>query len=211
MELKDNFFRYILISLVVISTNRYICQSTDSIVLKHSFKEYKESIFAGFKFYNDSVTKRAGKRWIVIEVCISDFDTLAKKLKMSMDFSWYSPIPLFYNPTHIIEWKKRIYVIRFGKNVGIETIKRLNFQIITKKKIKDLERLDALKRGGVITMGESECLVFKINQNSISKKWYPAPMAVPVDDKIDDYDYTHGEIKYEVYLENKLKEYGYYK
>jgi hypothetical protein len=208
MRLKDNFFKVIVLIVAIIFSNKCISQKKDSLKLAHTFKQYQESLYASFQYYTDSVSKRAKTRWIVIKVYIADFDTSAQKLKMSLDFSWSDPIP-YFNPTHIKEWKDRIYLIRFGKNVSKETIKRFDFQIITPKRIADLKKLEKIKLNGIITTGEPESLVFKINQDTISKTWYPNPMSMPVDAEIHDYDYVHGHIEYEAYLKKKLKEYGY--
>ena len=51
-------------------------------------------------------------------------------------------------------------------------------------------------------------LFFELNDNKAIYKWYKTD-AIPMDDRVLDYEYSRSGLKYKIYLKTKLKEYGY--
>lgn len=197
MTLKNSFFVILFIG--------WFDGSSQNI--KHNLDEYQELIRSGLKYYCDSLNK--GNKEFFIEAYISKIDTIEKKLKVVVDYSYYNPLFLF-NPTHIITINNRICVIRFDKSISNNIIHRLGYSVITSKDISQLKKLNKqyVELNNAPTYS-SHSFVFRITRDSLYYKWYDVSETASKEDRVLDYEYSKMNIKYEDYLKNKLKEYGY--
>src|SRR4051812_34320539 len=115
-------------------------------------------------------------------------------MKIILDYSWHNPIPNF-NPTHMRIRNNRVFLIRFGKSVPSEVIRKLNFEIITKQRIFKLDSVEDIYRKDVSITGGSESFIFEITGNRIKARWYVGSLSAPLADRVEDFEYLNSEVR----------------
>ncbi len=197
-----------IITIIILFINNFKCLGQkDTIRIEHSFISYKQVIKSSIRYYSDSLSKY--NACFYIEVYIVEFDTLKRRLSLSMDYTPYDPLAI-HNPTHFCKINNKDVFIRFGNHFDYEIIKKLPFEIITKKEISyfKIDSDQCSEKAGSPT-GYSQSFVFELKDNTQKYTWYKNAKYMPKEYWVFDTVYLNSRVKYDVYLSKKLKEYGY--
>jgi hypothetical protein len=138
------------------------------------------------------------------------FDTLNKDLVMSLEIVLYDPF-IAESPTHYKNIKgNHIVFFRFDSCLDIKVIRKLNFKPITIAKANYFRKLgNKIAEQSGMHSGSHSAMVFTLKGNAIQESWYEDANNVPDEYKTQDKSYFGRNVKFEIYLQRKLFEYGY--
>ena len=161
-------------------------------------------IAKSMKWYKDTISKI--EKYFLVDLYISELDTLNRKLKFVFSYSQYPPWSGF-NPSHIYRVDTTVFVIRFNRKINKEIIKRTPFKFIKEDDIKYVTfqtDLHKKKYGSYTDIVPS--VVFIVDKTLTKYVWYNNSMKAPKEDNLVDYDYMRSGLKYSEYLKKRKKE-----
>jgi|ERR1700757_559447 len=189
--------KIILIAFIL----NFYCLKAQNCYIPSGFDFANAELAKDMKWYRDSISKT--KYFLLIELYISEIDTVKRKLEFIFSDSPFTPWSTS-NPSHIYIGDTTIFVIRFKKTIDKEIIKKMPFKFIEESDITyiDKEREKYRKLYGYST-GRDRSVVFNIENCTVKCTKYKDP---PDEYNIVDLDYSQSHLNYKQYLEKRRVE-----
>lgn len=177
-----------------------------SIFLKNG---YKEAILEELVLFSDSIKHANRLSQFILQVRIKKLDSIQEKLSYVIGYNVYNPFYVF-NPTHYLVHNDKLCLIKFDSTIRINDLKTLDFNFIDAEALIFIKQNVAkVEEASGLPTGYGQSLSVSVDGLNIVKKWYRHSDLAPPEDKVIDLDYIIRGSKYEKYLEEMKKKYGY--